>query len=36
MGLYVSRQYIRLMGGDLTLDTTYEKGSRFIIQLPLA
>ena len=36
MGLYVSRQYIRLMGGDITLDTTYEKGSRFIIRLPLA
>ena len=35
MGLYVSRQYIRLMGGDLTLDPTYEKGSRFIIRLPL-
>jgi chemotaxis protein histidine kinase CheA len=24
-----------LLGGDLIHDTTYEKGSRFIIRLPL-
>ena len=36
LGLYLCRHYIRLMGGDLSLDTTYEKGSRFIIRLPLA
>ena len=36
LGLYLSRHYTRLMGGELTLDTTYEKGSRFIIRLPLA
>lgn len=35
LGLYLCRHYIRLMGGDLSLDTTYEKGSRFIIRLPL-
>ena len=36
LGLYLCRHYIRLMGGELSLDTTYEKGSRFIIRLPLA
>ena len=36
LGLYLCRHYVRLMGGELTLDTTYEKGSRFIIRLPLA
>ena len=35
LGLYLCRHYVRLMGGDLSLDTTYEKGSRFIIRLPL-
>ena len=35
LGLYLCRHYIRLMGGELSLDTTYEKGSRFIIRLPL-
>ena len=35
LGLYLCRHYIRLMCGDLSLDTTYEKGSRFIIRLPL-
>ena len=35
LGLYLCRHYIRLMGGDPSLDTTYEKGSRFIIRLPL-
>ena len=36
LGLYLSRHYCRLLGGDLIHDTTYEKGSRFIIRLPLA
>ena len=36
LGLYLCRHYVRLMGGELSLDTTYEKGSRFIIRLPLA
>ena len=35
LGLYLCRHYIRLMGGELSLNTTYEKGSRFIIRLPL-
>ena len=36
LGLYLCRHYCRLLGGDLIYDTTYEKGSRFIIRLPLA
>ena len=36
LGLYLCRHYCRLLGGDLIHDTTYEKGSRFIIRLPLA
>ena len=35
LGLYLCRHYIRLLGGELSYDTTYEKGSRFIIRLPL-
>ena len=35
LGLYLCRHYCRLLGGDLIHDTTYEKGSRFIIRLPL-
>ena len=35
LGLYLCRHYCRLLGGDLIYDTTYEKGSRFIIRLPL-
>ena len=36
LGLYLCRHYCRLLGGDLIYDTTHEKGSRFIIRLPLA
>lgn len=35
LGLYLCRHYCRLLGGDLIYDTTHEKGSRFIIRLPL-
>jgi signal transduction histidine kinase len=35
LGLSVSRQFARMLGGDLTLDTHYTGGSRFILELPL-
>lgn len=35
LGLPLSRHTARLLGGDLTLDEDYTKGSRFIISLPI-
>jgi K+-sensing histidine kinase KdpD len=35
IGLTVARSIIRRLGGDITLDTTYTDGSRFIMTLPL-
>lgn len=34
LGLTISRMLARLMGGDLTVDSTYNKGARFILTLP--
>lgn len=36
LGLPLSRQHTRLLGGELSLDTTFTSGSRFILELPLA
>ncbi|MBR1503004.1 MAG: hypothetical protein IJ618_03860 [Prevotella sp.] len=35
IGLSVSRNIARRLGGDITLDTTYTAGARFILTLPL-
>lgn len=35
LGLSVSRRLARQMGGDVTLDTLYKQGSRFVLTLPL-
>ena len=34
LGLPLTKQHIVNLGGDLTLDTTYHDGCRFIIELP--
>ena len=35
IGLTVSRSIARRLGGDVTLDTTYSPGARFVMTLPL-
>lgn len=35
LGLSIVRQYIQLMGGNITVDSTPGKGSLFLIDLPL-
>ena len=34
IGLPLSRNIVRQLGGDITLDTTYTDGARFVITLP--
>lgn len=34
IGLTVARSLARRLGGDITLDTTYTKGARFVLSLP--
>lgn len=34
MGLTLSRQIARVLGGELVLDTTYTDGARFVLTLP--
>lgn len=36
IGLTVARSIARRLGGDITLDTTYSPGARFILSLPLS
>jgi signal transduction histidine kinase len=35
LGLAISRHFCRLMGGDLTVSSTYGQGSTFTVRLPL-
>src|SRR5205814_4132056 len=35
LGLAISREFVRLMGGDITLTSQVGKGSIFVIQLPM-
>ena len=34
IGLTIARSMARRMGGDVTLDTSYSPGARFILSLP--
>ena len=36
LGLYVSKQFANLMGGDLIHDESYTSGARFILTIPAA
>ena len=36
IGLTVARSICRRLGGDVSLDTTYTDGARFVIQLPIS
>ena len=35
IGLTLSRNTVRYLGGDIVLDATYDKGARFFVLLPL-
>ena len=34
LGLPLTKRHCRRLGGDLTLDTSYHDGCRFVIELP--
>lgn len=35
LGLFISKQFARMMGGDLTLDESYSQGARFVLAIPV-
>jgi signal transduction histidine kinase len=35
LGLPLSKRHAQSLGGDLTLDTTYHEGCRFVLELPI-
>lgn len=35
LGLTISREFCRMMGGDITVSSQREKGSKFVVQLPV-
>lgn len=35
LGLFISKQFANMMGGDLTLDEDYTSGARFILAIPV-
>jgi signal transduction histidine kinase len=35
IGLALAKRHLRNLGGDITLDTSYKAGCRFIIELPI-
>ena len=35
IGLSLSRSIVRRFGGDITLDTSYHSGARFVLTLPI-
>ena len=36
LGLPLAKQHAQSLGGDLTLDTSYTQGCRFVIELPVS
>ena len=36
IGLTIARSLARKLGGDITLDTNYHPGARFVLTLPRA
>jgi signal transduction histidine kinase len=36
LGLFIARELMRQMGGDLTVETQYDAGSTFTALVPLA
>jgi signal transduction histidine kinase len=36
LGLAISKKFCQMMGGDLTVESEYGKGSTFIVTLPIA
>ena len=35
LGLYISRKIARFLGGDLTVQSVYQSGSKFCMNLPV-